>query len=152
MSLTHTGKTMNEQDVQQYLNLINAILQWENSEEANNLLQANPQLIDTNLISYLMAVADNLEDENSADWLRQIANSLLEYLPQSYQPFLTELSEKVYDSEGDKNIVYPFLRENLDKLNFILLYTLQQWWEETYPNIEESQRDNLVLVESFFQN
>ena len=139
---------MNNPNPQQpYLDLIANLLQCKNREEAINLLNANPDLVNGNLVENLLAVAANIEEENAANWLQQIANSLIEDLTPSYQSFLDELLEIIRENDGNQEIVYPFLQQNLDKLNRFLNHALQTWGENTFSNLDlEAKKDFAPVI------
>jgi len=57
---------MDEQRYQQYLTLINSILEADSDEQRQRLAIDNQNLIDEGLIQTMLYLADNDEDENRA--------------------------------------------------------------------------------------
>ncbi|MBP5972291.1 CHAT domain-containing protein [Brasilonema sp. CT11] len=135
---------MNEQRQQDYFNLIQLLLSCPNGEEPE-ILSANQELVDVGFLQTLEAVADMFsleQDENTANWLRNLAMQLGEALNpdtkvdlqslseeeiQTYFQFLMEVMQATESSRGDSQVVYPLLAKNTDKLNGVLAEILRQW-------------------------
>ncbi|PSB54122.1 hypothetical protein C7B67_00165 [filamentous cyanobacterium Phorm 6] len=128
---------MNEQRQQDYLNLIQALLTCPNGEESN-ILNAHPHLIDADLVQVMAQVAEMIAqqgNENNARFLTYLAQQIADYLgntsspasPEEYMAFLLEVLIATSDSNGNKQVVYPILAANQDKLNQTLV--------KLYPNL-----------------
>jgi hypothetical protein len=123
---------MNEQRAQAYVNLIEQLLTCTDGEELNNILQANQELIDRELLQLMENYATELEEQgnnNPAAWLRNMAQQLGQFFnPQArsieeYQEFLLEIVQAEYES-NDPGVVYPILqrRQHLLDDTFVQVY------------------------------
>ncbi len=154
---------MNEERRQAYQEIIAQLLNCASNEEVQQVLNANRELVDAGLVQMMIQAAEELGargDRNRADFLNNLVRKLAELLgisgnvaadnlsptatSEEYQDFLRQLLLTVAESNGNPEIVYPFLRQNLDKLNHNFSSTIQQWWQNTLPNIEPSQRNDLA--------
>ncbi len=146
-----------------YQEIIAQLLNCASDEEAWQVLNANRELVDEGLVQMMIQAAEALEEEgdhNRADFLSELARQLAELLrisgnvaadnpsltasSEEYHNFLRQLLLTVAESNGNPEIVYPFLRQNLDKLNLNFSSTIQQLWQNTLPNIEASLRNDLA--------
>ncbi|MDJ0534392.1 MAG: CHAT domain-containing protein [Xenococcaceae cyanobacterium MO_207.B15] len=135
-------------------------MNFASEEELQQVLNANRELVDAGLVQMMRQVAEGLENRNAADFLNNLARQLAELLgragnvaaentsstatPEEYDNFLMQVLQVTSESQGNPEIVYPFLRQNLNKLNLNFSSTIQQWWQNTLPNIEASQRNYLA--------
>lgn len=126
---------MNQERVQAYLELIQALLECENGQE-DGLLQTNSELVDASLVAIMEQYADYLGQqgqENAARWLRSFAERLGQFLaPQSnamndYGSFLQTLLETVAESNGSLESIHPLLQNNLTLLDENFVNLLQTW-------------------------
>ncbi|MEA5520494.1 CHAT domain-containing tetratricopeptide repeat protein [Limnoraphis robusta] len=63
-----------------------------------------------------------------------------------YYNFLMQVLHAVLDSNGDPNIVYPLLQQNLDKLDENLGYILKDWASKTLFNLPLQEADKVPAV------
>jgi CHAT domain-containing protein len=126
---------MDEEKIQTYLELIQALFRCENGQEASSILQANPDLVDRGLMEVMGQLADYLEqrgEDNNAGWLRNMAQQLGQYLqaPQNdqnaYLTFLQTLLQTIAETQ-DTQVIYPLLQNNLHLLDETFLNLLQAW-------------------------
>lgn len=78
---------MNQKRQEAYLNLIQQLLDCPSGEEPE-ILRANQELLDADFLQVLEAVAQmcfQQGDENTANWLRNLGNQLVEALNLSLQ-------------------------------------------------------------------
>ncbi|WP_293336842.1 CHAT domain-containing protein [Microcoleus sp. CAWBG58] len=125
---------MNEQRLQGYLHLVQALLSCPSGEEAA-ILNANSELLDAGLVQVMTQVAENLAengDKNAADFLQSVATQIIELvenpsIAESQQDltFLLQVLQVVSDTGADPRVFYPFLQSNLDKLDIKLSAALQ---------------------------
>jgi CHAT domain-containing protein len=126
--------TMDENRAQAYLQLINALLTCPNGEE-NQILNANLELVDVDLVQVMVAVAAQFSEkdrENEATFLLQTATQIAKFLgmnargnsdrsasenPQEYENFILELLQAEQDSNRDTKIIYPMLTDRQHLLN-----------------------------------
>ncbi|MFB2835941.1 hypothetical protein ACE1CA_15530, partial [Aerosakkonemataceae cyanobacterium BLCC-F167] len=134
---------MDENRVQNYLNLIQQLLNCPSGEEPE-ILQANSDLLDLEFLQVCEAVAAQLAEagnENEANFLRNLASQLGEFLGftsdagnevennslNDYLTFLQLLVQtEVENFGGDSRHIYGVLQANLDKLNLNFIPVLQQ--------------------------
>nr|NCR00784.1 tetratricopeptide repeat protein [Microcystis aeruginosa L211-11]NCR32319.1 tetratricopeptide repeat protein [Microcystis aeruginosa L211-101] len=151
---------MNEQRTQAYLNLVNQLLSCNDGDEPR-ILQENQELVDQGLIEVMVAVARQLGEagrENEAQWLmnrlRQLAQALgllgdetreTTNTPQDYLNFLIEVLQKV-DENPNPQLIYPFLAQNLDKLNENLINILDNWAKNTLSSVELKTAKSIAYI------
>ena len=144
---------MNEERLQQYLTLIDSLLTCPSGEEPN-LLQANRELVDSDFVETLLKVAETLSDrgdENAAKFLQAVAGQLAEFTgggitPQAYLSFLQEVLQATADSDGNPEVVYPILQQNLDKLNSSFAEVVRQWATPTLEGVAREQAYAIASV------
>ena len=156
---------MDENRVQEYLNLIQALLNCS-SEEQVLILNANPDLVDAELVETMEHVAEMLElrgDENAADFLIDVARQLTETLESSSTPtssplpntdsqqnFLLELLQATNESDGDLQTLYPWLQGNLDKLDDNFATFLRSWATAILPQVDSELAQTIAeLIYNF---
>ena len=133
---------MNKQRQQAYLNLIQSLLNCPSGKEPA-ILVANQELVDAGFVQMLEA-ENFLERVNEIrlNWLRDLATQLddtrnleatvdLQCLTENdmqvYFQFLTQVILVTVNSNGDKQLIYPFLAQNINKLDDIFAYILRHW-------------------------
>ena len=142
---------MNEARHQAYLNLIESLLNCPNGEE-NQILEANSELVDAGLVQLVQLYAENQRDEgneNAANFLTNLASQLAEFLESpsanSQLKFLQQLLQATSDGNGD--VIYSLLRENINLVNDDLAVLLRNWAAETLSNLDNQDiRSSLGLV------
>ncbi|MEB3278849.1 MAG: CHAT domain-containing protein [Lyngbya sp.] len=151
---------MDENRVQAYVKLIEALLNCDSGEETE-ILQANCELVDGGLVDVMQQVAEQMAAEgySNASWLRNMASELAQMLgirtsttPQEYLQFLMEVLQATAKSQGDKKVVYPLLQANLDKLDDGLTQILQAWATQTLSKVEPQQAQSIAAVLVTFGN
>ena len=145
---------MNENRTQAYIQLINALLDCPNGEEPQ-ILQAHSELVDLGFMQACEVFAETLAEggqENSANFLRNLASQLGEFSGRSqdgnsdYVAFLMQLLQTVSNSEGNPQEVYPFLQQNLDKLDLQLVQILTDWAKDTFEKVEATQANGIAAA------
>ncbi len=76
---------------------------------------------------------------------------------QEYQDFLTEVLEATAESKGDRDVLYPLLERNLDKLDDVFIRVLEDWGK-TLVKLESEQANDFaaaivelsVLIQQFY--
>jgi CHAT domain-containing protein len=143
---------MDENRAQAYLQLINALLTCPDGEEPE-ILQDNLELLDQEFLLVCEIFAEKLAEEgeeNAANFLRNIVSQLGQLLGMSedgnldHVAFLMQLLQTVSDSQGNPQQVYPFLRQNLDKLDLQLAEVLRAWANNTFAKVEATQANNIA--------
>jgi tetratricopeptide (TPR) repeat protein len=127
---------------QGYLQLILTLLTCPNGEE-NQILNANSELVDAELVQKIVAFAIRLGDnqKNKANILLDIATKIAVLLgmnddgdsdkyegknPQEYANFIRELLQAEADSNSDIKVIYPMLAGRQHLLNDRFAEILQQ--------------------------
>ena len=157
---------MNEQRTQAYLNLINQLLSCNDGDETR-ILQDNQGLLDQGLIEVMVAVAQQLGEagrENDARWLMNVAQQLAEALgllkdetiattntSEDYFNFLMETLQKVNENPNPQ-LLYPFWKQNLNKLNDNLILILDNWARETLTSVNSEQAYSIAADIGNFSN
>ena len=110
-------------------------------EEASNLRTYN-NLNDANS---LMTLAGHL--------MGTYGNTMLDKSsPSTYLTFLTEVLQVTADSNGDHQVIYDMLRDNINLVNDNLAVVLRNWARETLPNSDSQRRISLTTVIGNFCN
>ena len=127
---------MYEARLQAYIKLIEELLSCPNGEETQ-ILQANGELIDRQLLQEMESYATWLEEQqpnsNNPAWLRNLAQQLGQYLSSQtvnsseYQQFLQEVLQAEIESKGDVAVVYPILQRRQHLLDDNFAQLLQQY-------------------------
>ena len=64
---------------------------------------------------------------------------------QEYQDFLREVLQATAESKGDRDVLYPLLERNLDKLDDVFIRVLEDWGE-TLVELESEQANYFAAV------
>ncbi|MEM9925935.1 MAG: CHAT domain-containing protein [Cyanobacteria bacterium P01_D01_bin.50] len=146
---------MNEARLQAYLQLIQSLLGCPSSEELQQVLAANQELLDTEFLRVVTNVAEHYAqegDENTAEWLRSLAAYLTpENTPiteadiQIYGGLLKEVVRTIIDSKG-REVIYRLLAANTDKLNPIFAELLRRWATNTLTEAEADTATYIALI------
>ena len=134
---------MDETRAQAYLQLIQTLLTCPNGEE-NQILNANSELVDAELVQMMRVVAAQLSEddrENAANFLLQMATQIANFLgmnddgdsddsegknPQEYANFIRELLQAEQNSNSDIKVIYPMLAGRQHLLNARFAEIFQQ--------------------------
>ena len=136
---------MDEQRLAAYLELIQALLECHNGEE-DDILNANRELVDADFVQVMEAVAADMaaEGNSNAAWLQNLAAQLVYHVsntatPEEYLSFLSEVLQAAMESDGNPEVLYPILQQNLHKLDLSFAQTLQTWATSTFTKITSEQ-------------
>jgi len=148
---------MDEASSQAYVNLIEQLLACADGEEPN-ILQANQELIDPELLQVMGNYATWLEEQgnnNPAARLRDMAQQLGTYLnPQAvnleeYQEFLLEVLQAEDESNSDPAVVYPILQRGQHLLDDTFAQLLQQGARIVFS---EGNAEDVAIIARVIQN
>jgi len=149
---------MDEQRLNAYLELIQALLERPNGEE-DDILNAHRELVDAYFVQVMEAVAANMaaEDESNAGWLQNLAALLANYVsntatPEEYFSFLGKVLQATTESNGNRQFVYPILQENLDKLDLNFAQILQAWDTSTFIELASEESASIAAAIGEFGN
>jgi len=133
---------MDEQRIEAYLNLIQALLRCANGEESQ-ILNAHQDLVDDGLVQtmeYIAPIMSERSDHNAANYLRYIAAQIsFAITPEEYRIFLDESLKATWHNTGNLEAVYPFLRANLDKLDDKLARLITDWAIAVIPTLTSDE-------------
>jgi hypothetical protein len=141
--LTQLVKSMNEERLQQYLNLIDAIINAPNGEEVE-ILANHTDLLDADFVQILQQMTDHLSQQgetNLAEFLQSLASQLDlmikgQTIPlEDYLAFWQEVLQSILDTDGNREVIYPILHRNLDKINEIFVQILLDWSGQLFPTL-----------------
>ncbi|MEM7712984.1 MAG: hypothetical protein AAF349_05310, partial [Cyanobacteria bacterium P01_A01_bin.68] len=164
---------MNQQRWDAYLNLIQQLLSCANGEQGE-ILRGNQDLLDADFLQIMEAVARVMSEEgneDTANYLRNLANNLVEGLNLSsnlsyttqkteitqsvidtYVEFLLKVLQAMEESKGNKDVVYPLLIANTDKLDNKFAEILWRWCTVTLKKEEEETAQYLATIIGNFCN
>ena len=133
---------MNEARLKAYLNLIQALLNCPSGEE-NQILQDNSELVDAGLVQVMQVVAENQREErneNIANFVTNLAVQIAKWLQSpsanSQLEFLKQVLQVTQNSDGNRNVIYRLLQDNLNLVNDNLAVLLQNWASENLPKLD----------------
>jgi CHAT domain-containing protein len=157
---------MNEERLEAYLNLINALLSCPSGEE-EQILKAHSNLVDAEFVEAIVQVVEELEergDRNTANFLINIAHQLAEVLelpsstpissglPNSAPlDFLLQALQATADNSNPQ-FVNTLLQDNLDKLDDNFAQQLRSWATARLPEVELEDRQGIAQVISNFSS
>jgi len=125
---------MDEERLQDYLNLIDALLTCPSQRE--QILNANWDLVDAGLLKVMKQVAVVMAQKGN----REAAQSLQIFTSRlSFAAFWIEVLQAIANSNGDLQLVYPLLKANLDLLDDKFVQMLRGWATYILPGKEPEQ-------------
>ena len=146
---------MDETRDRAYLQLIQTLLTCPNGEK-NQILNANSELVDAELVQAMVAVAAQLSEnnqENEATVLLETATQIANFLgrnddgdnddsegenSQEYEKFIRELLQAEEESDSDIAIIYSIIAQRQHLLNAIFADILQQVTENLITEYPEA--------------
>jgi tetratricopeptide (TPR) repeat protein len=147
---------MEQTERQAYLELIQALLDCPSGEE-QQVLAAQPELVNGDLVETMLAIVETLEqrdDEAAAstvDWLRNCANELADQLgldiansSDERLRCLMSLLRSTSTSGGDPEIVFPLLQENLELLDAEMIQIFRDWVQQKFTEIDGENREPIA--------
>ena len=149
---------MQEVRQQAYLELVQKLLTCAQGEE-QDLLAANPDLIDKQLVETMFAIVQVLsqQDEQQQSTARSLNNFALKLAEQLgldfghdnseiQLQFLLGVLQTVADSNGDYQIIYPLLSEHLELLNYGIIEVLKAWARDQFTQAEKADRTLIATI------
>jgi len=154
---------VDENHIQNYLNLIQELLNCPSGEEPE-ILQANSNLLDLEFLQVCEGVAAQLAEsgnENAANFLLLVASQLGEFLGftsaagnevdnnslDDYVAFLQLLVQTEYENfGGDARHIYGVLQANLDKLNLNFIPVLQETMARIMGGIDDPEEVEVIAT------
>ena len=162
---SQTMESEQKKRIKTYVELINK-LSSSPSEEVNNILAANLDLVDAGLVQVMAKYAEYLEKQgnnNAANYLMEMAKELAKILgisqensetlscqpkatQEEYLKFLMKVLQATSDSNWDSKVVYPIFQQNLDKLDEFLAQILTAWATQKLAEVEAEEAKNITTV------
>ncbi len=131
-----------------YFQLIQQLLACPEGEELE-LLEANSDLFDLGLLFAMQWVANDFaenDNSNTSEWLPSFAQWLVQQMgfnsaDEMYQEYLNCLFEilQAVAENPTAEVIYPLLKNHLEKLNLNLGFVLYTWAKETLSTVESEQ-------------
>ena len=155
---------VDKQRMEAYIKLIEQLLNCPNGEESE-ILNANRDLLDAELLQVMVQVAEQFEadgEQDAAEFLRDLKSQLAEFLEisenpnsvyqlsQDYVEFLAEVLQATAESNGNSEVIYPILQANLNKLDNNFIAVLQNWAEAKLSQVESSVAEYIARVIAHF--
>ena len=149
---------MNEQRLEAYRNLIQALFNCRSSKEISETIAANNELIDADLLQEMERRAEEFSEqaeERASTWLRGIANQLVLQKIASiissssvtntddYWAVLQEVIQAERESNFNTQVVYPILKRHQDKLDANFTRILKTWARDIFSQAN-SENDQAV--------
>ncbi|MGB7443374.1 MAG: tetratricopeptide repeat protein, partial [Coleofasciculaceae cyanobacterium] len=149
---------MDEQRQKDYLSLINQLLRCQKGEETQ-ILEANSELVDEGLVQIMLQVSNDLIAQGNLDHANSLMN-LAGLLTGAYtstdqdslNPFIMRVLRATAESKGNSELVYPLLKENLDKLDDNFAWLLQDWGMGMLQDVDGEQARGIAAVIGEFSN
>jgi CHAT domain-containing protein len=141
---------MNEARRQAYLNLIDSLLTRPRGEE-DQILKANFELVDAELVQVMLKRANDLRTDyylDDANYLITLAehlsgrsNTRIEKSSVSaYAKFLIKVVQVTAESKGDRNVIHPLLRDNVKLLDDGFANVLQDFGRKFLLDSHDQER------------
>jgi tetratricopeptide (TPR) repeat protein len=136
---------VSEQRLKVYQDLIQRLLSSSTSEEFSTLISQHWELIDSGFAEALRQESATLEkhgEQGNAKFLREYAVHL------NARFFLIEILQIIADTGAKKQLVYPLLQSNPEKLNKYFNYELVQWVNQSLSTVNdlEEVREIALLI------
>ena len=132
-----------------YQGIIEQLLNCASEDEAWQILDANKDWVDAGLTQTMLEVAEDLRIQGYLDksnFLMKIVEQLMGVhgnTSDAQLDFLLQVLQATADSRGDKQVVYPLLADNTDKLNENLAELLRALATTT---LEEAKPDQAKSI------
>jgi hypothetical protein len=154
---------MDEQRQETYLNLIQRLLNSRSDREVERIFNTNEEFIDVGLVQKIQQIAEELVengDDNAAEFLIGIGRKLAEAMvkssptidfqklprPDSQLEFLIPVLQAIIYTNGNPQVIFPLLQQNLDKLDERFGLKFSSWADNALHDIEGEQAQNFVLA------
>ncbi len=148
---------MKEERIDDYLDLIQKLLRCREGEE-HHILNKNLELIDIGLVKTMAKVAEVLADQESQDdanFLILLAQAIAENFnlsPSNQLAFLLKVLQAINNTDGDIEMIYPLLQENLDKLNSNFSLVLSNWITVNFLDVNSDLSPDIGLLVCTFSD
>ena len=155
---------MNEELLKAYLNVIEQLLNCASEAELQQFLTDNQELLDRELVQVMKQVAARFEQNGEQEQANNLNFLAAAFLPdrweisedeigkpptanlEDYTNFLVQVLQATQESNSNPKVVYPLLKNNLDKLDETFAEILSQWATATLPTRESEQAYEIARV------
>ena len=140
-----------------YWELVKMLLPYSSINQVQGFLDANPNLMSAGLVKTLEQVAESLSDggdRTKANFLIDIASQIAKKqgLPEPSPPpfkfdlgFFSILFSLVSESNGDREIIYTFLKNKLYLLNEFFPIILEEWASLKFSELKSDEAIGLAI-------
>lgn len=154
---------MDEKRLQAYFDIINQLLTNASSDREQTTLNASPEYVDVGLVETMIEVARGFSEEgneDAAEFLMSVATQLADVLGLS----LTDLGADnqgdlliqalliTEETEGNPEIVYPFLHKNIELLDDNFAQVLRSWAMDTISESNSEQAEDITATIGIFSS
>ncbi len=155
---------MDEKRLQAYFDIINQILTDASSEEEEEkTLNADPEYVDAGLVETMIEVARGFSEEgneDAAEFLMSIATQLAEALGLSLSDFSAENQGDLLiqallvteETEGNPEVVYPLLHNNIELLDDKFAEVLRTWATDAISESTSEEAEDIVASIGIFSS
>ena len=141
-----------------YQDIIAQLLNCASEDEALQILDANRDWVDAGLQQTMLEVAEDLRirgDLDKSNFLMNIVEELMGVhgnTSDAQLDFLRQVLEATESSWDDKQVVYPLLETNTDKLDDRLAELLRAWAITTLEAAKPDEAEEIAAVIVLFSN
>ena len=155
---------MDEKRLQIYFDIINQLLITASSEQAEpKNLDADPEYVDAGLVETMMQVAQGFSEEgnqDTADFLTTVATQLGDALGLSVTgssvknqaDLLIEALLATEETEGNPEVVYPLLHQNIELLDDLFAEVLRNWVVDAISQSSSEQAEDIAATIGIFSS
>ena len=155
---------MDEKRLQAYFDIINQLLESASSEqEGENALKAEPEYVDAGLVETMIEVARGFAErgsEDAAEFLMSAATQLAEVLglsladlsAENYGDLLIQALLVTEETEGNPEVVYPFLQKNVELLDDKFAEVLKSWAMDTISQSTSEEAEDVAATIGIFSS
>lgn len=155
---------MDEKRLQAYFDIINQLLANASSdEEEETTLNASPEYVDAGLVETMIEVGRGLSEEgneDAAEFLISAATQLADALGLSLSDFSAENQGDLLiqvllvteETEGNPEVVYPLLQNNLELLDDKFAEVLRNWGIDAISQSSLEQAEDIAATIGIFSS
>ncbi|MEO1376862.1 MAG: hypothetical protein AAFW70_21715 [Cyanobacteria bacterium J06635_10] len=155
---------MDEKRLQAYFDIINQLLANASSdEEEETTLNADPEYVDAGLVETMIEVGRGFSEEgneDAAEFLIGAATQLADALGLSLSDFSAENQGDLLiqallvteETEGNPEVVYPLLQNNLELLDDKFAEVLRNWGIDAISSSSDSEAEDIAATIGIFSS
>ncbi len=155
---------MDEKRLQAYFDIINQLLVNASSEEEEETtLNADPEYVDAGLVETMIEVGRGFSEEGNedvAEFLMSVATQLADALGLSLSDFSAENQGDLLiqallvteETEGNPEVVYPLLQNNIELLDDKFAEVLRNWGMDAISQSSSEQAEDIAATIGIFSS